>query len=177
MAPRKKTKTLKYAVDMQPVRFAIGVGILVLEPKDHTIVQVDGKFAKQHHQGLTLEREGTLREFPFTRAYDPNKVDDYEIIRRVEKHLEDNPGLANAPISLAIVPQHTPVPPDSAWDTMSATAIKQLVEITGKDLFACMNYEISKGEDCRDDVVEILEKLNEDRARKEALNADEVVAL
>lgn len=176
MPPRKKTKTLQYEVEYQPVRFKFDMGVLVLEPEDTTVVSVDGKFATQKIPGLKLQRMGMLREHPFTDVYDPKNPKDYEMIERVKQHLKNNPRLADKPIGLEIVPMSAPVPPDSKWDEMSADNIKKLVELTGKNLIECVNYETSK-ENPREDVLEALEQLNDELSKKAANESDVKVAL
>jgi hypothetical protein len=175
-AKAKKLDTLRKEVESEKVKYSLNIGRLVIDPKDDVIVQLaNGRHGTVHNQGLVVERDGPQHSDGFTGEFDPKIPAHAEYIRRVDEFIEANPHIVTNPKIQLRKWSGNKIPPDGAWDELSVEQIRGLMALPGKDLKAAMRYELSKGEDARDEVLDVLEELYSSVDMSNVDDADEVV--
>lgn len=166
-AKSKKVKgELRSEVESEPVRYSLNVGRLVIDPEDNLVVQLEhGGFGKMRSRGLAVERAGERRASPFSHPYYLDREDHAEQVRRIDEFIEQNPHVATNPRIGLRKFTGADTPPTGAWDEMGAEQVYGFMNGTGQDLKAAMKYELNRHDSLggpREDVIEVLERINEE---------------
>lgn len=157
--------------------FTFKPGRLVLESRQPRAVQLDdGRFVEMRNDGLQLISEGSRRQSG-VRSFHP--VKDRAMIERIDRFIEENPEIANAPnIRLRRRVKGSELAPPAGfrrWNEATPDELYALIFDFGVEPLDAMAYELANMK--RPDVIMAIERAAEDIEAAEADKVNEVVGL
>ena len=134
--------------DDEPVYFAAKTGVLPIESAAHDWVNPTTKVVKP---GLVLH----FGDKGVTRGYDPNHPEDARVIQGVREWIREGRDPRIAQLNVREIQPHN-APPFAAWDSTSVKAIRALIDDGVIEIRRAVVYEESKGDEARQDVLDVL---------------------
>lgn len=181
-----KKSALREKISNNKVRYAIATGRVSLLPARSRVVDTNEGPKVVQEPGLSLEAVGvqrpggggSAREAGMTREFDPANPSDAELIRRIDEFIEMYPEIAGSPkIQLVKLQGEGSLIPHGRWNELGVADLETLINLNGLSLEACMQYEISRGDQTRREVVKLLEDLYEKRLEETIDASTQKVAL
>lgn len=165
--------------------------LVIRSATSHVVQLVDGQHARVPINPIRLKRGNPLDVSGRTRFYDrtdptpdvESGLTDAEFLDLVFEYMTKHPNVVNhVHVQLKVHGETEPVAPFNGYDKMPAEGIRQMLEYADHDLKGLLKYELEirptqvdeNGDQLqvRDDVVDMLEDVAEQRAAAMLVDAD-----
>lgn len=160
--------TLREQVDEDPVWYSMDCGMISIAERRSDVVQLaNGEWERVPRPFLRLEATGPKRDSGRSRAFYLSNPEDAKQVELIDQWIRQHPEQA----AVARVQKQTkprPAAPVPTWDSLNADACVRIVAEAKLDPLAAVKYELAKGADAREDVIDALESWHAEEGLRRA---------